>query len=77
MEDGREDLADVVGDPEEKGFKLTLERKECIGVSDGQREGVQEGRGGEGEGSVPQGAVLVLVMGVRSMKKQMMQRRRF
>ena len=39
VEDGREDLADVVGDPEEKGFKLTLERKECIGVSDGQREG--------------------------------------
>ena len=36
------------------GFKLTFERKECIRVSDGQREGVPEGRGGVGEGSVPQ-----------------------
>ena len=25
------------------GFKLTFERKECIRVSDGQREGVPEG----------------------------------
>ena len=39
--------------------QVVLKRlEECIGVSDGQREGVPEGRGGDGEGSVPQGVVL-------------------
>ena len=28
---GEDDLSDVVGGPEEMGFKLTLESKECIG----------------------------------------------
>ena len=32
----------------------------CIRVSDGQRKGVPEGRDGDGEGSVPQGAILGL-----------------
>ena len=50
----------VVGGPEEIGFKLTFEGTECIRVSDGQREGFPEGRGGDGEGSVPQGAILGL-----------------
>ena len=45
-----DDLSDVVGGPEEMGFKLTFEQK-WIKVSDGQREGVPECRGGEGEGS--------------------------
>jgi hypothetical protein len=46
-----DDLSNVVGGPEEIGFKLTFERTECIRVSDGQREGVPEGRAGDGEGS--------------------------
>ena len=32
----------------------------CIRVSDGQSKGVPEGRGGDGEGSVSQGAILGL-----------------
>ena len=55
-----DDLSNVVGGPEEIGFKLTFEGTECIRVSDGQREGVPEGRGGDGEGSVTQGAILGL-----------------
>ena len=51
-----DDLSNVVGGPEEIGFKLTFEGTECIRVSDGRREGVPVGRGGDGEGSVPQGA---------------------
>ena len=39
---------------------LTFEGTECIRVSEGQREGVPEGRGGDGKGSVPQGAILGL-----------------
>ena len=45
-----DDLSNVVGGP----------TTECVRVSDGQREGVPEGRGGDGEGSVPQGAILGL-----------------
>ncbi|XP_030193093.1 fibroblast growth factor 12 isoform X2 [Gadus morhua] len=46
-----DDLSNVVGGP----------TTECVRVSDGQREGVPEGRGGDGEGSVPQpGATLGL-----------------
>ena len=55
-----DDLSNVVCGPEEIGFKLTFEGTECIRVSVGQREGVPEGRGGDGEGSVPQGAILGL-----------------
>ena len=55
-----DDLSNVVGGHEEMGFKWTAERTECIRVSDGQREGVPEGRGGDGEGSVPQSAILGL-----------------
>ena len=53
-----DDFSNVVGGPEEIGFKSTFVDLQCIRVSDGQREGVPEGRGGDGEGSVPQGAVL-------------------
>ena len=31
-------MSDVVGGPEEMGFKLTFEGKECIRVSSGQRD---------------------------------------
>ena len=58
------DLSNIVGGPEKMGFKLTFEWTEWIWVSDGQREGIPEGRGGDGEGSVPVPAVLGLGDGV-------------
>ena len=43
-----DDLSIVVGGPEGIGFKWTFE---CFRVSDGRREGVPEGKGGDGKGS--------------------------